>query len=96
MAEAGMSELLSEVFKIAFEIVAYLVGRVVVELLSLGCVKCLPAGMKVEKSERRAWGLYVRRRNRIYLPDEVVAFVGMLSIVLTLVGGCGAYWLVHR
>jgi hypothetical protein len=96
MVEARMSELFGAIFELLFEVVAFFVGLVVVELLSLGHVKCLSEDIKVKKCERRLWGLYVRRRNKIYLPTDVVALIGLLSIVLTVGGGWGIYWVVHH
>jgi hypothetical protein len=96
MVEAGMSELFGAIFEVVFEIVAYLVGRMVVELLSLGHVKCLPANMKVKQHERRAGGLYIRRRNRSYVSDDVVSLIGLLSMVLTVAGAGCVWWLLRK
>jgi len=87
--------ILEVVFQPVFEFVGYIVGSIVVPVISLGRWRCDSLGDSVPRKRLRAAGLYHMRDGQVYLTVEATQFVGVLTAVL-VVGTGVLLWYVSR
>ncbi len=74
----------------------YLIGRVVVPVVSVGRWKCDRMAANTSRRKLRAAGWYRLRGRQVYLTPEATQFVGFVALLLVIGAGVLVWYLTRR